>query len=93
MKTILFTLLFSAFVLVGCNNSSNNTVNQGENQSPLKVEQKVTLVVNGVTYTLVRPEKKLANGIIEPALYEKEGNTTYYYTPSVTGRDMVSVLR
>ena len=55
-----------------------------------QTKQEKTLIVNGITYTLVR-ESSTNNGIVDAALYKKEG-TQKLYTPSLTGRDMIPFL-
>lgn len=55
-----------------------------------KTKQEKILVVNGISYTLVR-ESSTNNGIVDAALYRKEG-TQKLYTPSLTKKDMIPFL-
>lgn len=51
------------------------------------------LLVNGKKYKLVKEGYISNEGVVFVPLYELEGVTNYYYTPSLSGKDMVTILR
>ena len=51
------------------------------------------LTIDGAKYTLVRHSHTNSNGIVDAALYEKEGVSDKYYTPSITGTYMITLAK
>lgn len=51
------------------------------------------LLKNGKKYKLVREGYTNSEGVVFVPLYEIKGVTNYYYTPSLSGNDMVTILR
>jgi len=54
---------------------------------------KKTKEIDGVKYTLVRNMSQESEYISNIELWEKEGDTNRYYTPSLTGNYMVPIMR
>jgi hypothetical protein len=54
---------------------------------------KKTKEIDGVKYTLVRNASQESEYISNIELWEKEGDTNRYYTPSLTGNYMVPIMR
>ena len=54
---------------------------------------KKTINVNGQTYTLIRAGKTNVNGINDLELWERKGVTNRYYTPSLDGKSMHSIMK
>ena len=56
-------------------------------------ENSITKNINGSKYTLVRSQKNNENGIIDVELWIKDGVTNRYYTPSLSGFDMIPIAK
>lgn len=54
---------------------------------------KKTISIDGQTYTFVSAGKTNANGINEVELWERKGVTNRYYTPSLDGKRMHSIMK
>ena len=54
---------------------------------------KKTINIDGHTYTLIRAGQTNANGINDIELWERKGVTNRYYTPSVDGKFMHSIMK
>jgi len=54
---------------------------------------KKTINIDGHTYTLVRAGQTNANGINDVELWERKGVTNRYYTPSIDGKSMHSIMK
>lgn len=49
--------------------------------------------VNGQKYKLIRKSTTNSDGSVNVELWQKNGVTNYYYTPSLTGNDMIPIMR
>lgn len=56
-------------------------------------EDPITKNINGSKYTLVRSQKTNENGIIDVELWIKDGATNRYYTPSLSGFNMIPITK
>jgi hypothetical protein len=52
-----------------------------------------TINIDGHTYTLIRAGQTNANGINDIELWERKGVTNRYYTPSLDGKSMHSIMK
>lgn len=83
MKTIIFPLLLvvsSVLLTTGC---SKEVVNNELPKVSVSTPSKKTIVVEGVTYVLVRPAYTNQDGVVGLDLYEKEGDAEHLFTLSV----------
>lgn len=48
---------------------------------------------NGQSYNFVSAARTNSNGIITVELWEKSDNTNVYYTPSLDGKNMISIMK
>lgn len=78
MKTKLSISLFTIISIILCISCSIKNYN--------------TRIVNGVKYKLISPAKTNDNGIIDNELWQKEGVTNVYYTPSLSGSSMLPIM-
>jgi hypothetical protein len=54
---------------------------------------KKTINIDGNTYTLIQAGKTNVNGINDVELWERKGVTNKYYTPSIDGKSMHSIMK
>lgn len=54
---------------------------------------KKTIKVDGYTYTLISAAYTNSNGISYIELWERKGVTNRYYTPSIDGKFMNSIMK
>jgi hypothetical protein len=80
MKTI---LLIGVILFIGACSPESSTSST----------EKKTIIVNGAKYTLIRKSSNHDEVVSNVELWEKEGVTNRYYTPSLTGRDMLPILK
>ena len=78
MKTKVSIILFTTISIILCISCSIKNYN--------------TRIVDGVKYKLVSPAKTNDNGIIDNELWQKEGVTNRYYTPSLSGNSMLPIM-
>lgn len=82
MRYSILGLFLILFVIVGCSQP---------NKSP--TTSKRSVVVNGSKYIFVKGATTNKNGVVDVELWEKEGITNKYYTPSLDGNFMNPILR
>ena len=51
------------------------------------------VVIDGHQYILIKPGKHNSDGTSDVPLYQRIGDTNRWYTPSLTGRNMVSIMK
>lgn len=56
-------------------------------------ENKKTIIIDNKTYTFIRAAHTNDNGLVDCELWERNGDTNRYYTPSLDGRSMMPLMR
>jgi hypothetical protein len=74
--------------LIGCGPNKNETSNSSN--ISLNNTNKV-IVMNGIEYTLRHPGRVDADGKRWVPLYEKKGDNKSWWTPSLSGNNMVPI--